>query len=123
MAMKYIALKDGISAATAREISEQYNIPYTLLAKILQKLSKLKLLHSHQGVKGGYILSKSAEDISLAEIINAIEPDNQLTECLQPSSFHSDCTHLNRCVIRDPLSKLNFEIKSIFNRTKLAQIL
>ena len=59
MAVKHLAMRADGGAASAREISESYAIPLELLAKILQRLVRARLLVSVQGTRGGYRLGKA----------------------------------------------------------------
>ena len=65
IAMKHLALRPDQSAASAREIAEQYDIPVELMAKVLQRLAREGLLASHQGTRGGYHLSRPAARLTL----------------------------------------------------------
>ncbi len=123
MAVKYIALKPDCSCITAKEISENYKIPYELLAKILQKLSKNEIVASYQGVKGGYSLIKIPEEITLIDIINAIEPDYKITECMNEQKAQKECMHLNCCMIKDPLMKVQIEIDKVFRAMTIKHLL
>jgi len=123
MAVKYIAAKpDGISV-TAKEISEEYNISYELLSKVLQRLSKFNIIKSFQGIKGGYALSKSPKDISIIDIISAIEINYKITDCMNQNHSSTECEHLNNCCIRNPLLKLQKEIDKLFDSTTIYQIM
>jgi Rrf2 family protein len=137
LAIKYIALearKNGLSAGyineencncvNAKEISVNYNIPYDLLCKILQRLARKKIITSFQGVKGGYTLARSADDITINDVISSIEKV-ELTNCLKADGHGSstDCARFDCCQIKDPLSKIQTEINKLFNSTTINQIL
>jgi Rrf2 family protein len=122
MAVKYIALKPENSCVTAKEISTGYNIPYELLAKILQKLTKKNIIISYQGIRGGYSLLKNADNITLKEVISAVERV-QITNCMKENGSKKDCARFDCCQIRNPLSKVQLEIEKIFNQTTISQIL
>ncbi len=81
MAARYMALNNHGQCVTAKEISESYNISYELLAKVLQNLVKMGIINSFQGSKGGYNLSKKPEEISLTELISAVEKDYKIISC------------------------------------------
>jgi Rrf2 family protein len=123
MAVKYMATKANEGSVTAKEMSEGYNIPYDLLSKVLQQLTHKKLVNSFQGIKGGYSLSKDAENLTLFDIITAVEPNYQITECMQEESNEKDCTYFNCCMIRDPLAKVQKEIDKLFKAVTIKQIL
>ena len=123
MAVKYMALKNGGNASTAREISDKYDLSFDFVAKVLQKLSKKNLIDSFQGVKGGYSLSKTPDKIALIDIILAMEPHYKLTKCMKNEGGYHDCSHWDCCQIRDPLAKVQMEIDKLFQNTKISHIL
>ncbi|MFO7446159.1 MAG: Rrf2 family transcriptional regulator [Ignavibacteriaceae bacterium] len=122
LAVKYIALKPECNCITAKEISVNYNIPFEILSKILQKLVKNKVIVSYQGIKGGYSLARDAKYITLNDVISSIEKI-QITSCMKESGSAIDCARFDCCQIRDPLSKVQAEINKIFNLTTVSQIL
>jgi Rrf2 family protein len=123
MAVKFMAKKPGYNSATAKEISEGYNIPYDLLSKVLQQLTKRKVIKSFQGIKGGYSLIKTPNTLTLIDVIRAVEPNYQITECMQTGSSEKDCTYFDCCMIRDPLAKVQKEIDKLFRSVTIHQIL
>src|SRR5262245_39265874 len=82
MAMKHLTLRaDKGASASAREMSEAYDIPLELLAKVLQRLVRAKLLVSVQGTRGGYRLGKPSTAISVADVIQAVDGPVTVTAC------------------------------------------
>ena len=65
IAMKHLAQKHRADATCAREIAEQYDIPLELMAKVLQRLVRSRLLVSTQGTRGGYMLGRPANTVSV----------------------------------------------------------
>ena len=61
MAIHYIAIHDDLGAVSAKRIAEEFAIPQELLAKILQRLAKQRLIVSQNGPKGGYVLTRRRE--------------------------------------------------------------
>ena len=123
MAAQYMASKNHNSFVTAKEISDNYQISFELLAKVLQNLVKSDLVASFQGAKGGYILNKNPLEISLMDLIRAVEPDYQIRDCLKTDATSEDCNHIDCCKIRDPLIEVQRKIDNVFVETKLSQIL
>jgi Rrf2 family protein len=123
MAAKYMALKNSSGFSTAKEISESYQIPYQLVAKVLQSMVKSELALSAKGVNGGFSLAKSPIEISVIDIIKSVESNYKLVDCLQINKAMEDCSHLDCCKIRDPLVELQRKIDKIFSETSLVQIL
>jgi Rrf2 family protein len=106
---------------SAKDIASQYKIPYDLLSKILQKLKKNKLLESIQGTRGGYRLMEKPDNISLATIFNAIEGYEYILDCGSEEDPHS-CRLYDTCILSAPLQKIQKELNSYFNKTKLSEI-
>ena len=109
MAMKHLAIKSdsGPSSTSAREIAEQYDIPIELMAKVLQRLAREGLLASHQGTRGGYHLSRSPANISVADVIQAVDGPLTVTAC---STEEENCDQYSKCNVRDPLWKIKERI-------------
>ncbi len=123
MAARHLALNNSGHFSTAKEIADNYQIPYQLVAKVLQNFTKSEIVISFQGARGGYKLNRSPDNISLIEIIKAVERNYQLTECMQEDSSKIDCSHLDCCKIRDPLIEIQRKIDNVFVQTSLTQIL
>ena len=66
----------------APELAAEARLPLPMVSKILKLLAREGLLASHRGVKGGYSLARPAEEISMAEIIAALEGPIAITECV-----------------------------------------
>ena len=123
MAAKFMALKNSSGYSSAKEISESYQIPYQLVAKVLQNLVKSDIAISAKGVNGGFSLSKKADHISLLDIIKAVENDFKIVDCMQINSSSADCSNFDCCKIKDPLAEIQRKIDKVFVETSLAQIL
>ncbi len=123
MAVRYLAIHSNGRQITAKEISGKVDIPYELLAKVLQTLNKKRIVQSVQGIKGGYTLMRDPSLIPLIEIIKAIEPNYQITDCLKDNGSKKDCARIDCCTIRNPLSKVQNEIDKVFKETTIKQII
>lgn len=123
MAVKYIALQQNKTCVTAREIAKNYNLPYELVSKVLQQLTRYNLILSIQGAKGGYKLGKGPSDISLIDIISAVEPRYQITNCIKEGSSVEDCEHYDCCMIRDPLIKVQNKIDNLLKNITVTEII
>ena len=120
MAMKHLARKTDASASTsAREIAEQYDIPIELMAKVLQRLVRMRLLASTQGTRGGYMLGRPATMISVADVIEAIDGPFTVTAC---STDKHDCEQFSKCSIRDPLWQIRERIAAALGTVTIAEI-
>ncbi len=119
LAMQFMAENSGYKL-NAKEIAFQLGLSFEFLSKTMQALNKSGLVESQQGVKGGYILSKDADNISLMEIINATEEKIGIVDCL--NSNVDICDRNEICVIKDPMHKIQKLIDNIFNLTSLKDL-
>ncbi len=120
IAVKHLATRqDGNGSSSAREISEAYAIPLELLAKILQRLVRAKLLVSVQGTRGGYRLGRPATTITVADVIQAVDGPVTVTAC---SPDDHACDQFGTCSIRDPLWKIKNRILETLTTVSMAEI-
>ena len=73
--------EDTGAVLSARELARESGIPLPTVSKILKTLTRESLLVSHRGTQGGYSLSRPPSDISIADVIAALEGPIALTEC------------------------------------------
>lgn len=70
-------------ARTSRETLAQWaQVPGEFLSKVLQSLTRARLIQSHRGTRGGFELARSAADITMLDVVEAIEGPLQLNVCL-----------------------------------------
>jgi Rrf2 family protein len=118
MAMKHLALGEHHSSS-AREIAEQYDIPIELLAKVLQRLVRRGLLSSHHGTRGGYQLARRPTEISVADVIQAIDGPVAVTAC---STEEGSCEQYAKCSVRDPLRRVRERILAALGECTIAEL-
>ena len=119
LAMRHLAANRDRAAISARELAEAYDIPAELLAKVLQKLVRARLLASIQGIRGGYGLSRPAASISVADVIEAVDGPVTVTAC---SVTDHSCDQYSKCSIRDPLWRVKDRILSGLASTSVADL-
>ena len=99
MAVHYIAFHQHDGVVSTKRIAEDLRIPVELLAKILQRLAREKLIASVNGPKGGYVLARKPSQIRVSEVLRAIEGPLGLVNCYRTMQ----CPQLERCNIRRPV--------------------
>jgi Rrf2 family protein len=119
LALRHLAAHADRGAVSARELAESYDIPAELLAKVLQKLVRARLLESHQGTRGGYVLGRPARAVSVAEVIQVIDGPLTVTAC---SELDHSCDQFSKCNIRDPLWRIKDRIVSALSSTSVADL-
>src|SRR3989338_7802779 len=84
--MAALAKKSGDEPVSLREIAEKQKLPYRFLTQIVIPLRRAGLLEAKEGVRGGYRFVKSADKISVGEIVRALEGDVALVSCAKGDS-------------------------------------
>lgn len=121
IAIRHIASVNN-QITTVKEISDRYHIPSDVLAKVMQKLTKGKLILSHQGSMGGYTLARGAEEISVMDIISVIEGTNVgIAQCFTEEP--ENCSIYLNCTIKNPLGKIQHNLEHVFNTMKVSEII
>ena len=95
---------------TAPQLSEDSNVPAPTVAKVLKALAKEGVLASQRGVHGGYRLARPAGDISMLEVIRALEGPVSLTACVDGAE--GDCNVELLCPVRGNWDRVNTAIRS-----------
>lgn len=118
MAIHYIAVNEGVGAMSAKRIAGEFAIPPELMAKILQRLSKKRLIVSSNGPKGGYVLARRPSEISVGEVVRALEGPINIVRCLEDT----DCPQMARCNLRRPVQKIQVAITQMLDTMSLAEL-
>src|SRR6476469_7533797 len=120
IAMKHLALRGDRGSSSAREIAGLYDIPIELMAKVLQRLVQRGLLVSQQGTRGGYHLSRAPLQITVADVIEAIEGPVQVTACSTDEG--GQCEQFSKCNVRDPLYRVRERILAALGECTIAEL-
>lgn len=123
IAMKHLALRGErgtCGSSSAREIAELYDIPIELLAKVLQRLVRRGLLASQQGTRGGYQLARMPSQISVADVIQAIDGPVTVTACSGDEG--QQCEQFAKCNVRDPLWRVRERILTALGECTIAEL-
>jgi Rrf2 family protein len=118
MAIHYIAVNDGFGALSAKRIAEEFAIPPELMAKILQRLAKQRLVVSTNGPKGGYALARRPTEITVGQVIRALEGPINIVSCLEDS----ECPQMEKCNLRRPVHKIQAAITQVLDTMSLAEL-
>jgi FeS assembly SUF system regulator len=91
--MTIMARQNASGVHTARDLAIASHLPLPTVSKVLKQLLQSGLLTSHRGLKGGYGLAKEPAEISVAEIVTALEGPIALTECSTDHTGLCDLEH------------------------------
>lgn len=101
------------------EIAREMCIPKSFLAKILQKLSRAKIVQSYRGVKGGFQLARKPKNISIYDVIEAVEGPIAMNVC---AVDRKQCGLSDRCKIYPIWVEVKREVKNMLKNKKFSQI-
>ena len=105
---------------TAPQIAQETGVPLPTVAKLLNALAHEDLIESHRGATGGYTLNRPASEISVAEIIQALEGPIALTACVEGSE--DDCGVAALCPMRGNWDRVNKAIHEALSEVTLADM-
>ena len=102
------------------EVSREEHIPKSFLAKIFQHLAKAGLVRSIRGSGGGFALAKSPSEISVLEIIEAVEGKILFQRCRMDKP---DCEHAGGCALCGLFERAQDGIKDVLTSTTLQDLI
>jgi FeS assembly SUF system regulator len=109
----------GAPQRTALELARLSRVPLPTVSKILKELSKCGFVTSHRGRHGGYTLARPAEQISVAEVVEALEGPVALTEC---STVDGGCSLEPVCLAKSHWGPISRAIHGTLSRLSLAAL-
>ncbi len=104
----------------ARDVSADVHLPQPTVSKLLKTLSRSGVLAAHRGVKGGYSLARSAEEITVADVVNALEGPISMTDCISDGD-HSCMLEL-MCPMRLKWKGVNDILVEALQKMSLAEM-
>jgi Rrf2 family protein len=107
MAMHYIAAHGDEGAVSAKRIAEEFHIPGELL------------ITSHNGPKGGYVLTRRPAAITVGQVVRAIEGPIEIVSCMTDGD---GCPQYSRCNLRRPVQKIQASISRLLDTMTLSEL-
>ncbi|MDP1545577.1 MAG: Rrf2 family transcriptional regulator [Anaerolineales bacterium] len=117
-AVLHLANSGGQRTATSM-IAEEQRIPPSFLAKIISQLSIAGLLHTSRGARGGVTLAREPKDVTLLEVIEAIDGPIQLNECVGDAAA---CSFDENCPLRPVWCEAQEELVNRLRSTNFADM-
>ena len=105
---------------SAAHVSESTTIPGPTVAKLMGMLARAGLLESRRGAGGGFCLARAASDISVADIVEAVDGPIALTQCVDHSA--EECAMESFCTMRAHWPVLNKAVRSALGAVSLADL-
>ena len=107
---------------SAPELAGTLEIPLPMVSKILKLLAKEGLLTSQRGAKGGYSLARPIEEISIADIVEALEGPIAITDCTDETVSAHDCSRESICSVRGHWHVINQAVSRALSAVSLADM-
>ena len=118
--MTAAARRDAGARWSASELAEETGVPAPTAQKIMQSLAKAGLLDSQRGSAGGYRLARPVPDISLADIIEAVEGPIAMTQCSETGI--SDCALDHHCKVKPHMNIVGAKVRGALSAVSLQEL-
>ncbi|HET6574946.1 MAG TPA: Rrf2 family transcriptional regulator [Fimbriiglobus sp.] len=109
----------GGEPATTEEVARRTQVPVAYLAKILQGLARAGIVRSQRGVGGGVALAKAPEELTILEVVNAVDPIVRIRTCPLKLSSHG----ARLCPLHRRVDDALATVERAFGTTTLAEVL
>lgn len=119
-AMIDLALNSNGNSVSLKSIAERQSIPEAYLEQLIAHLKKANLVNSIRGVNGGYFLAKQSKDITVGEILKALEGSMALVGCIDDSIT---CDEKNKCISRIVWEKIQTGINQAIDNFTLEDLI
>lgn len=114
----FLASRPG-EPATTEDVAMRTKVPAAYLAKILQGLSRAGIVRSQRGVGGGVMLAKPPEELTILEVVNAVEPIQRIRAC--PLGLPTHGARL--CPLHARVDSALALVETAFGGTSLAEVI
>ncbi len=118
--MTYLA-REPKRLHSAQDIAQAIGINVPTATKVLKMLTRSGLLESHRGIKGGYVLAKTPIDITMADIIGALEGPIGLTDC-GTSDQPGNCQRERSCSVKANWQRISQAVNDALASVSLAEM-
>jgi len=117
--MVQLARSADAGARNARHLAAETELPVPVVSKVLKSLAREGLLTSQRGSKGGYTLARPPDEITVPEMITALEGPISLTAC---SVHPGACSQASSCDVREPWQQINAAVHGALEKVTLADL-
>lgn len=117
--MVYLARQEPGKLILVSEIAETVDVPQSFLAKIFQGLTRFGLVRSSRGAGGGFALARPAAEISLREVIEAVEGTICANRCVIDAGF---CDRSDNCTVHPVWHRVQDQVRTLLDGVSLAEL-
>ena len=118
-------MHDDCSLLSARQIADQYDLPLSLLMNILKDLNRTEIIQSKRGAGGGYLLNKKPDEITLLQIVEAIEGPVSVAKCCDDNENEpcETCRIMAKCPTINPMQRFNEKVHDFLSHVTLKTLI
>ena len=117
--MTCVAKQRDSAPHSARKLASMAHLPVPTVSKILKELARQGLLTGQRGVKGGFRLARPAMEISIADIVSALEGPIAFTDC---GGDPGSCELEDSCIVRSNWKKINNAVRGALEGITLSEM-
>ncbi len=118
-ALLMLGAKRG-SYVSAKSIAAEQDMPYQFLRGVLQEMIRHGLIVSKEGVQGGFMMEKDADDIGVRQLIEIFQGRVQVSECMFRKQI---CANRSRCVLRHEIMRIEQVVSNEFEQVTIGKLL
>lgn len=104
---------------TTQEIARASHVPSGYLSKVLQAMGRAGLVEARRGLRGGYVLSRTLEELTVYDVVNAVDPLKRILQCPLRLSAHAG----KLCTLHQKLDDAVAMLETYFRQTTIAALL
>lgn len=117
--LTYMASEGADRIHTARDLSGRSGLSLPMVSKILKPLARAGIIDSHRGVKGGYTLARPAGEITVGEIIAALEGPIGMTACIAKPGT---CEQEDLCPVKVNWERISHAVRDALEHIPLSEM-
>ncbi|MCR5375048.1 MAG: Rrf2 family transcriptional regulator [Lachnospiraceae bacterium] len=119
-----IAIYSEEEPVSLAEVAKRQDISISYLEQLMTKLKKANLVEAVRGASGGYVLSRKPEDISVGDVLRALEGDLSPVECAtEEESCEHSCGAVGHCTTRLVWKKINDSVNDTINNIFISELI
>ena len=119
IALGHLSRASDDETVKVREIADSYDIPFPILAKVMQRLAQQDFVEPIQGAQGGYRLKVDLAGVNLWQFLEKMEGPLGIVDCVS----EDECSQMGSCNIRHPMRVIDYTLKSVFTGLTLEHVI
>ncbi len=104
---------------TTQDVARVSRVPGGYLSKVLQALGRAGLVEARRGLRGGYVLSRALDELTVYDVVHAVDPLRRIHSCPLQLSAHGE----RLCALHQRLDEAGAMVETYFKQTTIASLL